>query len=114
MVFQKLDMTSAASSPHNSQSTEWPGRARKLSRLLAPPNVTFRTVHLHCSEVQFTRSPAAEALRPEAVRPASRNGRHFSFDRQREAEYRAVSGLALGPDMPAVRFHNLAAGGESD
>src|SRR5262249_1205705 len=35
-------MTAAASLPHISQSTEWSRRARKLSRLMAPPKVNLR------------------------------------------------------------------------
>jgi hypothetical protein len=42
MVGQNSAMTCAASLHHSSQSTASSGRAMKLSRLFAPPKVTWR------------------------------------------------------------------------
>src|SRR3954467_13116771 len=46
IFFQYSVMSCAASLPHISQSTESSWRAMKLSRLFAPPNVTFRISRL--------------------------------------------------------------------
>src|SRR5258708_5314082 len=62
-------MTVYASSHHNSQSTAWSVRARKLSRLLAAPNVIFRIlctpVEANCPTVSVLR----ELIPPRSIGP---------------------------------------------